>query len=262
MSDDELLKSIEALLQIGSGATEQQIESNAYEFIKAQKQHLPNKFLTHNNTDKKAIFMAGGSGAGKSETAINISESEKIDIIDTDNIRKICPLYSGQNAHLFQKASSRGVSILMNHVFKNNLSFILDGNFAEYPIQKENIERAVSRGYKLEVVFVYRDKEIAKDYTKKRERVEGRVVPDNVFENKYRESILTTKKILDEYTNIDFRYIDLTAKIIHKNGDARNKLNQLYEFELKKNDNLINTPIADRPKAEYKPPVQSKGFKP
>ena len=58
MSDEEFLKSIEALLQIGSGATEQQIESNAYEFIKAQKQHLPNKFLTHNNTDKKAIFMA------------------------------------------------------------------------------------------------------------------------------------------------------------------------------------------------------------
>ena len=66
---------------------------------------------------------------------------------------------------------------------------------------------------------------------------------------------------MDEYANIDFRYIDLTAKIIHKNGDARNKLNQLYEFELKKNDNLINTSIADRPKAEYKPPVQSKGFK-
>ena len=52
MSDDELLKSIEALLQIGSGATEQQIENNAYEFIKAQKQRLPNKFLTHNNTNK------------------------------------------------------------------------------------------------------------------------------------------------------------------------------------------------------------------
>lgn len=273
MSDDELLKSIEALLQIGSGATEQQIESNAYEFIKAQKQHLPNKFLTHNNTNKKAIFMAGGSGAGKSETAINISESEKIDIIDTDNIRKICPLYSGQNAHLFQKASSRGVSILMNHVFKNNLSFILDGNFAEYHIQKENIERAVSRGYKLEVVFVYREKEIAKDYTKQRERVEGRVVPDNVFETKYRESISTTKKILDEYSNIDFRYIDLTAKIIHKNGDARNKLNQLYEFqktiqtdtvlpEVKKNIKTPqNTPISDRPKAEYKAPSHSKGFK-
>ena len=123
MSDEELLKSIEALLKIGGGATEQQIEENAYEFIRSQKQHLPNKFLQYNNTEKKAIFMAGGSGAGKSETAINIAESEKIDIIDTDNIRKICPLYSGKNAHLFQKASSRGVSILMNHVFKNDLSF-------------------------------------------------------------------------------------------------------------------------------------------
>ena len=243
MSDEELLKSIEALLKIGGGATEQQIEENAYEFIRSQKQHLPNKFLQYNNTEKKAIFMAGGSGAGKSETAINIAESEKIDIIDTDNIRKICPLYSGKNAHLFQKASSRGVSILMNHVFKNDLSFILDGNFAEYHIQKENIERAKKRGYKIEVVFVYRDKNIAKAYTKQRERVEGRVVPDNVFETKYRESIATTKKVLDEYASIDFRLIDLTDKVIYKNGDARNKLNQLYELQETLQNNSLSSEL-------------------
>ena len=141
MSDEELIKSIEELLKLGSSGTNEEIENNAFEFIKSQKHHLPNKFLIHKNTNKKAIFMAGGSGAGKSETALNISESEKIDIIDTDDVRKICPMYSGKNSYLFQKASSRGVSILMNYVFKNNLSFILDGNFAEYYIQKENIDK-------------------------------------------------------------------------------------------------------------------------
>ncbi len=112
MSDEELIRSIEGLLELGGGATDEEIEKNAFEFIKSQKRHLPNKFLSYRNTNKKAIFMAGGSGAGKSETALNISESEEIDIVDMDDIRKICPLYSGQNAHLFQKASSRGSQFL------------------------------------------------------------------------------------------------------------------------------------------------------
>ena len=230
MSDEELLKSIEELLELGSGGTDEEIESNAFEFIKSQKHHLPNKFLSYKNTNKKAIFMAGGSGAGKSETALNISESEKIDIIDTDDIRKICPMYSGKNSYLFQKASSRGVSILMNYVFKNNLSFILDGNFAEYYIQKENIDRARIIGYDIEIIFVYRDKNIAKAYTKQRENVEGRVVPDSIFEKKYTESIKTTKKILDEFDNILFRYIDLSSRVISKNGDGRKKLVDLHSI--------------------------------
>jgi predicted ABC-type ATPase len=182
--------------------------------------------------------MAGGSGAGKSETALNISESEKIDIVDTDDIRKICPLYSGKNSHLFQKASSRGVSILMNYVFRNNLSFILDGNFAEYDIQKENIERAKRRGYDIEIIFVYRDKNIAKAYTKQRENVEGRIVPDSVFDTKYTESIKTTKKILEEFDNILFRYIDLQSREIFKNGEGQKRLLELHKtIDKKPNQN-------------------------
>ena len=234
MSDEELIKSIEGLLELGAGATNEEIENNAFEFIETQKHHLPNKFLHYRNENRKAIFMAGGSGAGKSETALSISESEKIDIVDTDDIRKICPLYSGKNSHLFQKASSRGVSILMNYIFKNNLSFILDGNFAEYHIQKENVERAKSRGYDIEIIFVYRDKNIAKAYTKQRENVEGRIVPDSVFDTKYTESIKTTKKILEEFDNILFRYIDLQSREIFKNGEGQKKLSELYETITKK----------------------------
>lgn len=234
MRDEELIESIERLLELGSGATNEKIENNAFEFIKSQKHHLPNKFLSHRNDNKKAIFMAGGSGAGKSETALNISESEKIDIVDTDDIRKICPLYSGRNSYLFQKASSRGVSILMNYIFRNNLSFILDGNFAEYNIQKENIERAISRGYEIEIIFVYRDKDIAKAYTRQRENIEGRIVPDSVFETKYKEFIKTTKKILDEFECIIFRYIDLTAREIFKNGEGRDRLRALHKTLIQK----------------------------
>ncbi len=229
MSDNELIQSIEKLLEFGSGATPKEIEDNAFEFIKAQKHYLPNKFLTYKNRNKKAIFMAGGSGVGKSETALNISKSEKIDIIDTDDIRKICPLYSGQNSHLFQKASSRGVSTLINYIFKNNLSFILDGNFAEYHIQRKNIQRAKKRDYDIEIIFVYRDKEVAKAYTKQRAKIEGRIVPDEIFETKYIDSVKTVKKILEEFDTISFKYIDLHSREILHNAKAKDKLSQLYQ---------------------------------
>lgn len=228
MSDEELIKSIEGLIKLGSGATSEEIEHNALEFIRSQKHHLPNKFLSYRNTNKKAIYMAGGSGVGKSETALKISESEKIDVVDPDDVRKICPLYSGKNSHLFQKASSRGVSILMNYIFKNNLSFILDRNFANYYIQKRNIARAINRGYDIEIIFVYRDKNEAKAYTKQRENVEGRRVPDSVFETKYEDSIMTTKKILDELDGISFRYIDLSSREIVKNEKGVERLSTLY----------------------------------
>lgn len=229
MSDEELIQSIEDLIKLGSGATSEEIEKNALAFIKSQKHHLPNKFLSYRNTHKKAILMAGGSGAGKSETAISISESEKIDVVDTDAIRKICPLYSGRNSHLFQKASSKGVSILMNYLFKHNLSFILDRNFSNHYIQKRNIKRAINRGYTIEIIFVYRDKNIAKAYTRQREQIEGRTVPESVFETKYKDSIKTTKKILDEFDGISFRYIDLSSREIVKNEKGVEKLSKLYD---------------------------------
>jgi len=224
---EDFFKSIEELLELGASATNETIENNAFEYIKSQKHILPNKFLSLRNKNKKAIFMAGGSGAGKSETALTLIKELKIDIIDTDNIRKICPMYSGANSHLFQKASSKGVATLLDYAFKNELSFILDGNFAEYHIQKKNIERAFKRGYSVEIVFVYRDKEIAKEYTRKREKTEGRVVPDNVFEKKYIDSIETTKSILGEFDNISFMFVDLTNRELSITEEGKKKFNEL-----------------------------------
>ncbi|WP_414017275.1 zeta toxin family protein [Aliarcobacter butzleri] len=86
----------------------------------------------------------------------------------------MCPYYSGKNSDLFQKASSKGVSILVDTVFKNKYSFILDGNFSEFRLQDENISRASKKDYDIEIFFVYRPLEIAKEYTEIRGDKEGR----------------------------------------------------------------------------------------
>lgn len=50
MRDEELTESIERLLKLGADGTNEDIENNAFEFIKSQKHHLPNKFLSYRNT--------------------------------------------------------------------------------------------------------------------------------------------------------------------------------------------------------------------
>lgn len=229
MSDEELLQSIKNKIKRIENLTDENIEEYAFDDIKSQKKTLPNKFFTHNKKDKVAIFMAGPSGAGKTETAEKISENILIDIIDTDKVRQICVGYTGEKANLFQKAASRGVSILLNHAFTNNVSFILDGNFAEYNIQKENIERAISRDYQVSILFVYREYGVAKKYTEVRELKEGRKVPDCVFDSKFEHSIKTTLQIVKEYS-IPIKLYDLKEdKIYHNSNEAINKIQTILK---------------------------------
>ena len=77
----------------------------------------------------KRIVIIGPESTGKTELAQSLKNRENIDVIEADEIRKICPHYSGKNSSLFQKASSKAVSILVDTAFKKEYSFILDGNF-------------------------------------------------------------------------------------------------------------------------------------
>ncbi len=242
MSDEELLKSVHAKIKRVLNLTDEKLEDFAFEYIKKERKNLPNRFFWHNNNKEKiCIFMAGGSGAGKTEAAENLSEKHSIDIIDTDKIRQICPGYTGANSHLFQKASSCGVSVLLNHSFKNNLSFILDGNFAEYKIQEQNIERAINRNYDITIAFVYRNYNVSKEYTKIREKKEGRKVPNEVFNKKYIGSIITTLQILKKYQDIDIIFIDLMTNKIQRDKEIiKNKLLVLSKnLEKEKGTNML-----------------------
>ncbi len=213
MSDKELLENILKSIEIQENLTDEKISSDAIEEIIGMKKILPVRFLYYRNLEKKLYFMAGSPGAGKSETALFLKEKNKIDVIDTDELRKVFTNYNGKNSNLFQKASSKGVNFLVDFSFKNGLSFILDGNFSNYKMQEQNIQRALKREYHIEINFIYRSFDKAKVYTKVREEKTGRKVPDDVFINKTVDSYETVQKFFGQ---IPVNFYDLdNQKIIY-----------------------------------------------
>lgn len=128
------------------------------------------------------LFMAGSPGAGKTEISKRFVPrfKQKPVRIDADEIRSVCPGYTGTNAHVFQDAATKGVHILYDHALKNNVNVIMDGAFA-YGGAMENIQRSLDHNRKVEIFFVYQDPLQAWDFTKKREALEQRRVSKGVF---------------------------------------------------------------------------------
>lgn len=215
MSTEDLLGIAANLIRQTENATEVDISAMAYEYIKSNKELLKTLYIQHKHPTKKVIFMAGSPGAGKSEFAKALAMQEPINIFDTDEIRKLCPTYSGKNSQLFQKASSKGIDILVDEAFANGYSFILDGNFATFSMQKQNIERSLKKGFTFEVKFIFRPLPIALEYTKSRENREGRTVPEAIFYEKFIGAVSTIDQLSKEFDfSIDF--IDLEDKTIEK----------------------------------------------
>ena len=126
---------------------EQQRSEKAFFWIKANQQKLIKQFTDDSeysaDLQPTTLFMAGSPGAGKTEFSKRLVArfSQKPIRIDADEIRSICEGYSGQHAHIFQKAARKGVHILYDYALKKNINVILDGTFA-YSEALENIQRA------------------------------------------------------------------------------------------------------------------------
>lgn len=159
---------------------------------------------------KGAIFTAGMSGVGKTELAIFLKEQNpNLLHIDTDEIREFFrPVgYDGQNSTLYQKASSRGFSELFTYALKNNLSLILDSNFANIDVAIKNIERLLKREYMINIMYLYNRPELCFEYATRRELVTHRKVPKEVFLrsniNSY-STVLNIKDIFQDKVVLDF----------------------------------------------------------
>jgi len=165
---------------------ELKLSEEAFLWIKINRKRLIEKFAGVAgyvaDVFPTTVFMAGSPGAGKTEISKRFVPrfKQKPIRIDADEMRVICPGYLGSNAHVFQRAATKGVHILYTHALKNNINIIMDGTFA-YIGAMENIKRSLDYGRKVEIFFVYQDPLQAWDFTKKREALEQRRVSKEVF---------------------------------------------------------------------------------
>jgi predicted ABC-type ATPase len=220
------------LLQEVATITDGKISELALKYIKSNKRELIRVNLPVQEKGIHAFFMAGSPGAGKTEF-VRISFEENINIIEADRIRKNIPYYKGSNSHLFQRASSKAVNILLDYCFKHHLPFVLDGNFAVKKNQDENINRCLSRDYQTTVLFVYRAPEQALEFTELREEKEGRKISKEVFFEKSLGAIETTRTFIGYHDSVNVDFIDLERDEIITNvsdTDFDLRTNPLQKF--------------------------------
>lgn len=165
---------------------EEKQSEDAFKWIKEHHKLVIEKFATSaeiiSDTQPISLFMAGSPGAGKTEFSKRLISrfKQKPIRIDADEIRAMCKGYEGGNAHIFQKAATKGVNILYDYALKNGLNVILDGTFA-YGSSLENIQRSLNHKRSVEIYFIYQDPVQAWEFTKKREEIEHRKVSQEVF---------------------------------------------------------------------------------
>ncbi len=219
------------------------LSENAKVWVRNNKKLIISTFANLSDyppaNDPLTFFMAGSPGAGKTEYSKGFIESLeaeeegiKIVHIDADEIRKVIPGYDGTNSEAVQGAASMGVEPLFDHVLHKRQNFVLDGTFANYEKSKSNIVRCLSPKYRrrIGIIYVYLKPEVAWEFTKKRERLEGRPIPKKAFIEDFFLAKENVQKIKDEFDD----KVHVTLVIKDKEGSVSKT-----PFEIDKIDSYI-----------------------
>lgn len=225
---------------------DEKISADAYEYMKGHTADLISHFAgNYRDLDegRVSVLMAGAPGAGKTEFSRCLirekfgENSGLIVRIDPDEIRLWLPNYIQGRAELFNAASNKGVEVLVDHCYdkKHNKSFLLDGTLSNLEVAKRNIDRALKRGRKVQIFFVYKDPIIAWSFTQKREKVEGRNIPKEEFVNHYFDSIRSVNALKADYGElVQVDLVRLETENDHpKMGDYK------FEFNITNIDGYI-----------------------
>lgn len=221
---------------------EQRIQKEACEFVLANKDKLIEQFITSKKplpVNFATIFMAGSPGAGKTEFSqryVPTFETKNDDIfkslkdagledpsqfdtmlirIDVDEIRTFLPQYQKTdadkgvkgNSHVIQKAANKGLDILRDYAFKNNISFLHDGTFGNLDTMRSLIKKSLADGRHVFIFYIYIDPKCAWDFTKAREVVEGRNIRADKFIEQYFASKTNVDQIKSEFPDVKINFI-------------------------------------------------------
>lgn len=219
-----------------------ELEKVAIQYLKDNREELFKSYLDSKFSidEKIAYFTAGPSGAGKTEFIQKFIEIENNLIhLDIDVVRDFFKLvgYNGHNSDMFQKPASWGVQFLFDEAIKNrDLSLIVDSNLSHFQTAKENVLKLLKQNYKIEIFYVYNDLEKCFLYTKKRESVTNRFVPEDVFLNSVIKSRSVTYEIKKLFSKeIVLNVIDKRDNSYHENVSYEEFNEIIPEYE-NKND--------------------------
>ncbi|MCK4918242.1 MAG: zeta toxin family protein [Candidatus Pacebacteria bacterium] len=197
---------------------ENKIQKESLSYIKSHKKDLLD-FFTQSETNvfetKTNFFMAGSPGAGKTEFVKKLRIIEDKDTIkplhiDADTIRTefLKEFYTPTNieknihgnAQFLQEAATKGIEILLDYCFKKKVLFILDVTMGgEFKTIEKNIMRCLSKDIEPVIFYLYQDPLLAWDYTKKREKIEGRNILKNNFIQQFFKSRENVNLIKQKY---------------------------------------------------------------
>lgn len=205
------------------------VSDEAFEYVKRSKKEILKKFANLNDypPSKKpfTIFMAGSPGAGKTEFSKSFNpdlfkftkkQETKIVRIDADEIRYLIPQFNGKNSCEVQRATSKGVDFLFDHVQRKDQDVIVDGTFANLEISYNNVKRALAKDRSVGIFYLYQDPKIAWEFTKKRDEIEGRKITKKVFINCFfvaKENVNRIKDIFKEKITLDLIIKDFENKV-------------------------------------------------
>ena len=132
--------------------------------------------------------MAGSPGAGKTEFSNKFNpaiykyeSSVPIVRIDADEIRKLLPQYNGKNSDVVQPACTIGMEKLFDQIQHHDQNAIIDTTFSDFNKAYDNVRRSLKHNKRVGIFYIHFDPKIAWDYTKIREKNEGRSVSKKFF---------------------------------------------------------------------------------
>lgn len=202
---------------------DQIISDEAVSWVKANKNELIDKFILPFPKLEKpiSIFMAGSPGAGKTEFSKHLicsilNASEYISRIDPDEIRVNLPQYVPGKAEIFQSAVAIAVEKLHDFAISNSRSFLLDGTLADINKARSNIKRSVNKKRPVLIQYIHQPPLVAWNFTKAREKVEGRNIPKEAFIQQFfaaRNNIDILKKEFGDSIRIDLIERDISRNI-------------------------------------------------
>lgn len=220
-------------------AEEKRIEEEARVYAKKHRTEIarrltdPAIFIPEANP--VSVFMAGSPGAGKTEASIELinikgADGAKVLRIDPDELRETLPGYNGENAWLFQRAVIPIVERIHDLALDQQQSFLLDGTLSSYKVAERNIQRSLTKGRTVQILYVYQEPHQAWKFVQAREAAEGRRIQPEDFARQYFDARVVVNRLKGDLGK------RIQVDLLMKNNDGSH---QFYRAGVDQIDNHI-----------------------